>query len=87
MVQWLRLCFLMQVGADSIPGGGARIPHASRPQSQNIKQKSYSNKFYKLVKNSPHQKKKSFRKMELIISTLRSSRENQKRSNPVFIRR
>ena len=33
--------------ADSIPGWGAKIPHASRPKNQNIKQKQYCNKFIK----------------------------------------
>ena len=28
-------------GMGLIPGGGAKIPHASRPQNQNIKQKQY----------------------------------------------
>ena len=74
----------MQVGAGSIPGWGARIPHALRPQSQNIKHKTNSINTLKIVHVK---KKKSFRKMELIISTLRSGRENQKRTNPVFIRR
>ena len=32
-------------GAGSIPGQGARIPYALRPEYQNIKQKQYSNKF------------------------------------------
>ena len=31
--------------AGSIPGQGAKIPHASRPKNQNIKQKQYCNKF------------------------------------------
>ena len=34
-------------GADSIPGRGAKIPHASRPKNQNVKQKQYYNKFNK----------------------------------------
>ena len=42
----------------SIPGRGAKIPHASGPKNQNIKQKQYCNKFNKDFKNSPHQKKK-----------------------------
>ena len=29
-------------GAGSIPGRGAKIPHASRPKNRNIKQKQYS---------------------------------------------
>ena len=28
-------------GVGLIPGRGAKIPHASRPQNQNIKQKQY----------------------------------------------
>ena len=43
-------------GADSIPGRGAEIPHASRPKNQNIKQKQYCNKFNKDFKIGPHQK-------------------------------
>ena len=30
-----------------IPGQGAKIPHASWPKNQNIKQKQYCNKFNK----------------------------------------
>ena len=41
----------------SIPAWGAKIPHASRPKNQNIKQKQYGNKFNKDFKNGPHQKK------------------------------
>ena len=44
-------------GASSIPGPGDRIPHASRPKNQNIKQKQYCNKFNKDFINGPHQKK------------------------------
>ena len=44
-------------GKGSIPGWGAKIPHASRPKNQNIKQKQYCNKFNKDFKNGPHQKK------------------------------
>ena len=43
--------------AGSIPGRGAKIPHASGPKNQNIKQKQYCNKFNKDFKNGPHQKK------------------------------
>ena len=45
-------------GAGSIPGRGAKIPHASRPEKtkQNIKQKQYCNKINKDFKNGPHQK-------------------------------
>ena len=41
-------------GAGSIPGGGAKITHASRQNNQNIKQKQYCNKFNKDFKNGPH---------------------------------
>ena len=40
----------------SIPGPGAKIPHASGPKIQNRKQKQYCNKFNKDFKNGPHQK-------------------------------
>ena len=45
MVQWLRPS--NAGGAGSIPGRGAKIPHASQPKNQNIKQKQYCNKFNK----------------------------------------
>ena len=38
-------------GMGSIPGGETKIPHASQPKKQNIKQKQYSNKFHKDFKN------------------------------------
>ena len=44
-------------GAGSIPSPGAKIPHASWPENQNIKQKQYCNKFNKDFKNGPHPKK------------------------------
>ena len=44
-------------GAGSIPGWGAKIPHASGPKNQNIKQKQYCNEFNKDFKNGPRQKK------------------------------
>ena len=34
-------------GAGLIPGRGAKIPHASGPKNQNIKQKQYYSKFNK----------------------------------------
>ena len=43
-------------GAGSIPGRGAKIPHASWPKNQNRKQKQYCNKFNKDFKNSAYQK-------------------------------
>ena len=45
-------------GVCSIPGQGARIPHALQSKSQNIKQKQCCNKFNKDFENGPHQKKK-----------------------------
>ena len=56
-VQWLRLHLPMQGDAGSIPGEGTKILHASRPKSQNIKQKQYCNKFNKGFKNGPHKKR------------------------------
>ena len=44
-------------GVGLIPGQGAKIPRASGPKNQNIKQKQYGNKFNKDFKNGPHQKK------------------------------
>ena len=49
-------------GAGLIAGRGAKIPHASRPKNQNVKQKQCCNKFNKDLKNGPHQKKKIFKK-------------------------
>ena len=49
-------------GAGSIPGQGAKIPHASWPKNQNIKQKQYCNKCNKDFKNGPHQKTKNKKK-------------------------
>ena len=46
-------------GVGLIPGQGAKIPHASQPKNQNIKQKQYCNNFNKDFKNGPHQKKKN----------------------------
>ena len=41
-------------GEGSIPGWGAKTPHASWPKKQNIKQKQYCKKFNKDFKNGPH---------------------------------
>ena len=38
------------IGVGSIPGQGAKTPHASWPKIQNIKQKQYCNKFNKNFK-------------------------------------
>ena len=45
-------------GADSVPGRGAKVPHAWGPKTQNLKHKHCCNKFSKDFKNGPHQKKK-----------------------------
>ena len=45
-------------GVGSIPGWEAKIPHASQPKKQIIKQEQYCNKFNKDFKNGSHQKKK-----------------------------
>ena len=45
-------------GVGSIPGWGAKIPHALWPKNQNIKLKQYCNKFNKDFQNG-HLKKKS----------------------------
>ena len=45
-------------GAGSIPGRGAKISHALRPNNQNIKQKQYFNDFNRGFLNGPHLKKK-----------------------------
>ena len=45
-------------GIDSNPDGRAKIPHASLPKTQNIKEKQYCNKFNKDFKDGPHPKTK-----------------------------
>ena len=37
VVQWLRLCLLMQGGVGSVPTPGANIPYALWPENQNMK--------------------------------------------------
>ena len=39
-----------------MPGQETKIPRALGPETQNIKQKQYCNKFNKDFKNGPHQK-------------------------------
>ena len=61
-VQWLRLTAPSNVeGTSSIPGQGARIPHARWPKT--IKQKQHCNKFNKDFLNGPL-KKKIFKKLK-----------------------
>ena len=49
-------------GVGLIPNWGAKIPCASQPKKQNIKQKQYCNNFNKDFKNGPHQKKSKKKK-------------------------
>ena len=49
-------------GAGSIPNQGTKMPHASWPINQNVKQKQYCNKFNKDLKNGPHTHTQSNRK-------------------------
>ena len=43
-------------GVGSVPGQGTKIPHASWPKYQSIKQKQHCYKFNKDFKKGPHQK-------------------------------
>ena len=57
-VQWLRLHLPMQgLYMGLLPSWEAKIPHASQPKIQNIKQKQNYNKFNKYFLNGLHQKK------------------------------
>ena len=49
-------------GVGLTPGQGAKIPHASPPKNQNIKQKQYCNKFIKDLKKKWSTSKKIFKK-------------------------
>ena len=69
VVQWLRLCLPVKGVQVLIPGQGAKIPHASRPKNQNIKQKQYCNKFNKDFKNGPQPKKKKTNKKKRVWET------------------
>ena len=53
-----------------IPGRGAKIPHASQPKIQNIKQKQCCSKFNKDFKNGPHPKKKNLKKKNLCVKII-----------------
>ena len=48
-------------GAGSIPGQGAKIPHALWPKNQNIKHKPDRNKLKDLRTGSHHKKKKKLK--------------------------
>ena len=45
-------------GEGSVPGQRDKIPHATWPKTQNIKQKQYCRKFNKDLKSCPHYKEK-----------------------------
>ena len=51
---------------DSLPGGGAMIPHVLWPKKQNVKQKQHCNKFNKDFNNGLHQKNLKKKKATLI---------------------
>ena len=65
-------------GVGSIPGWGAKIPHALWPKNQNIKLKQYCNKFNKDFQNGHIRKKilkknrqgESKKKFQLTVSIL-----------------
>ena len=62
-------------GLGSIPGQGAKIPQASGPKNQNVKQKQCCDKFNKDFKNGPHQKifkKKRKKKSSLDTALVKS---------------
>ena len=67
-------------GAGSNPGQGAEIPHASRPNNQNIKQKHYCNKCNKDFKNGLHQKKKSLKKNGVMLCMCGGGQYMEKKS-------
>ena len=62
-----------------IPGEGVKIPRASRPENQIIKQKQYSNKFNKDFRNDPHQK--NLKKKNLSITTILNHDLSQPKSS------
>ena len=52
-------------GSGSIPGQGAKIPHASQPRNQNIKQKQYCNKSITDFKNGKKKKEREREWLEI----------------------
>ena len=46
------------VSVGSVPGWGAKIPHAFQPKNQNTEQKQYCYKFNKDFKNGPIKKRR-----------------------------
>lgn len=54
VVQWLELRAFTTKGPHSIPGGETKIPGASWPKNENMKQKQYFNKFNKDLKKDTY---------------------------------
>lgn len=50
-----------------MPGGAPKIPRASCPENQNIKQKRYCDKFKKDFKDGSNQKEKKTEKNESFL--------------------
>ena len=70
VVQWLRPHLSNAVSVGSVPGWGAKIPHAFQPKNQNTEQKQYCYKFNKDFKNGPIKKRrKEYEKEYIYIHT------------------
>ena len=54
------------VSVGSVPGWGAKIPHAFQPKNQNTEQKQYCYKFNKDFKNGPIKKRRKEYEKEYI---------------------
>ena len=69
MGQWVGLHLPSPSSAGSVGlilGWEPKIPHASPPRNQNMKQKQYCKKFNKdFKKNGPHQKKLTNKKRDI----------------------
>ena len=68
VVQVLQTLLYNAGGVGSIPGQGARIPLASGPKNQHIKQKQDCNKFNRDFKNGPCKKKILLKKCGVLRS-------------------
>ena len=64
-------------GVGSIPGQGVKIPHAWRPNIQNIRQKQYCKQFNRDFKNVPHQKNIFLKKKKMKDQCLRAKIKQQ----------
>ena len=67
----------------SIPGQGAKTPHASWPKNQNMKQKQYWNKFNKDFKNGSHTQK-IFKKIKKYILKIKNKNKNRPWKNELL---